>query len=94
MRERASSSTAGSAKIAVADTGEGIAPEDQRAVFEEFRQVGTASKEGPPVQMSPRTIRAALFVLGFTTLFEAMLVTAPGASRSEAPQASRPGSSW
>jgi signal transduction histidine kinase len=32
------------AEIAVADTGVGIAPEDQ-AVFEEFRQVGTADKK-------------------------------------------------
>ena len=32
-------------EISVADTGVGIAPEDQDAVFEEFRQVGTADKK-------------------------------------------------
>jgi two-component system, NtrC family, sensor kinase len=35
----------GAAEIAVADTGVGIAPEDQEAVFQEFRQVGTADKK-------------------------------------------------
>ena len=34
----------GEAEISVVDTGEGISPEDQDAVFEEFRQVGTASR--------------------------------------------------
>ncbi len=35
----------GVAEISVTDTGVGVAPEDQEAVFEEFRQVGTASKK-------------------------------------------------
>jgi signal transduction histidine kinase len=35
----------GVAEISVTDNGVGIAPEEQEAVFEEFRQVGTASKK-------------------------------------------------
>jgi signal transduction histidine kinase len=31
----------GYVEVSVADTGVGIAPEDQEAIFEEFRQVGT-----------------------------------------------------
>ena len=34
----------GSVEVSVTDTGVGIAPEDQQAVFEEFRQVGPAAK--------------------------------------------------
>ena len=35
----------GSVQVSVSDTGVGIAPSDQEAVFEEFRQVGTAAKK-------------------------------------------------
>jgi len=35
----------GVAEISVTDTGVGIAPEDQKVIFEEFRQVGTADKK-------------------------------------------------
>jgi signal transduction histidine kinase/putative methionine-R-sulfoxide reductase with GAF domain len=35
----------GSIEVSVSDTGVGIAPEDQDAVFEEFRQVGRAEKK-------------------------------------------------
>src|SRR6185436_2655603 len=35
----------GSVEVSVSDTGVGIAPEDQDAIFEEFRQVGKAEKK-------------------------------------------------
>jgi signal transduction histidine kinase len=35
----------GVAEVSVADTGVGISPDDQQAVFEEFRQVGASAKK-------------------------------------------------
>jgi signal transduction histidine kinase len=35
----------GFVEVSVSDTGVGIAPEDHEAVFQEFRQVGTADKK-------------------------------------------------
>jgi signal transduction histidine kinase len=35
----------GSVEVSVSDTGVGIAPEDQDAVFEEVRQVGASEKK-------------------------------------------------
>jgi signal transduction histidine kinase len=35
----------GVVEVSVTDTGVGIAPKDQEAVFEEFKQVGTADKK-------------------------------------------------
>src|SRR5262249_50362989 len=35
----------GFVEVSISDTGVGIAPEDQEAAFEEFRQVGTADKK-------------------------------------------------
>jgi GAF domain-containing protein len=35
----------GAVEVSVTDTGVGIAPEDQEAIFEEFQQVGTAAKK-------------------------------------------------
>jgi len=32
-------------EVSVSDTGVGIAPEDQDAIFEDFQQVGTAAKK-------------------------------------------------
>jgi signal transduction histidine kinase len=38
-------------EVSVSDPGVGIAPEDQEAVFEEFRQVGTAEKQAEGTEL-------------------------------------------
>src|SRR5258708_19651770 len=44
----------GSVEVSVSDTGVGIAPGDQEAIFEEFRQGGTAEEktQGPPLALT------------------------------------------
>ena len=46
----------GLVEVSISDTGVGIAPADQEAVFEEFRQVGTsaAKQEGTGLGLAPR----------------------------------------
>jgi signal transduction histidine kinase len=49
--------------IAVSDTGVGIAPEDQAAIFEEFRQVGrddARKQEGTGLGLTLATFRFTL----------------------------------
>jgi two-component system cell cycle response regulator DivK len=53
----------------MADTGVGIAPEDQEAVFEEFRQVGSADKKvegNNPKNL--KSVRDTLQVKGYQTI--------------------------
>lgn len=45
------------AEVSLADTGVGIAPADQEAVFEEFRQVGAAERARLPAKALPRAAR-------------------------------------
>ena len=44
----------GAVEVSVSDTGVGIAPEDQEAVFEEFRQVGTAERKAEGTGLAAR----------------------------------------
>jgi signal transduction histidine kinase len=50
----------GLVEVSVTDTGIGIAPEDQEAVFEEFRQLGSAAKKvegtGPGLALSRKFV--------------------------------------
>ena len=44
----------GTVEVSVTDTGVGIAPEDQEAIFEEFRQVGHAARKREGTGLGPR----------------------------------------
>jgi signal transduction histidine kinase len=51
-------------EVSVSDTGVGIAPEDQDAVFEEFRQVGTADKKAEGTGLGLTLCRKFIELLG------------------------------
>jgi signal transduction histidine kinase len=48
--------------LSVTDTGVGIAPENHEAVFEEFRQVGTADKKASDLSTEPGGYRLDLHI--------------------------------
>jgi signal transduction histidine kinase/CheY-like chemotaxis protein len=92
----------GEVLIAVVDDGVGIAPEDQQAVFEEFRQVGGAAERGDGTGLGLALTRRLVeahggrieleSAIGLGSRFTVALPASPGVvgARQDAPSAAMP----
>ncbi|MEK7862026.1 MAG: ATP-binding protein, partial [Chloroflexota bacterium] len=64
IRVTAAAVAAAGFTIAVADTGVGIAPEDQPRVFDEFAQVGASARTGQGTGLGLALVRGFVRMMG------------------------------